>query len=67
VSWTGPNQGSDFITVVPADADDHAYQSYVYVDRGSPNQLTAPSTPAPTRSATSRVSRTPCSHADRCW
>jgi Ca-activated chloride channel homolog len=41
VSWTGPNQGSDFITVVPTGADDDAYQSYVYADRGSPNRLTA--------------------------
>jgi Ca-activated chloride channel homolog len=41
VSWSGPNQGSDFITVVPVGADDNAYQSFVYVDAGSPNQLIA--------------------------
>ncbi len=41
VSWTGPNEGGDFVTVVPVDADDTAYRSYVYADRTGPNQLIA--------------------------
>jgi Ca-activated chloride channel homolog len=41
VSWTGPNQVGDFITVVPIDADDDAYRSFVYVDVGSPDRLVA--------------------------
>jgi Ca-activated chloride channel homolog len=41
VAWTGPNQRGDYLTVVPEDADDHIYRSYVYADRGSPNGLTA--------------------------
>ncbi|MFT3685884.1 MAG: hypothetical protein QM783_13345 [Phycisphaerales bacterium] len=42
VSWTGPNNAGDYITVVPADAPDAQYASYVDVSKGSPTQLTAP-------------------------
>ncbi|MGL4610703.1 MAG: hypothetical protein ACRCYY_13650 [Trueperaceae bacterium] len=40
VEWTGPNGESDYITLVPAAADD-VYDDYEYTSSGSPIELTA--------------------------
>ena len=42
VTWTGPNNKDDYITVVPKDARDDEYGSYTNTDKGSPLTLTAP-------------------------
>lgn len=45
VSWEGPDNGGDYITVVPVGAPDDEYGDYAYTSRGSPAELTAPETP----------------------
>lgn len=42
VTWTGPNNDRDYITIVPADAPAGAYETYAYTREGSPLTLTAP-------------------------
>jgi hypothetical protein len=42
VSWTGPNNTGDYITVVPKGAPDDRYENYVDTAKGSPLTLTAP-------------------------
>ncbi len=42
VSWTGPAYRDDFITIVEAGAKEGSYTTYVYANKGSPIQLTAP-------------------------
>jgi Ca-activated chloride channel homolog len=42
VTWTGPNNKGDYITIVPTGAPDEHYGSYVDTDKGSPLTLTAP-------------------------
>ena len=45
VTWTGPNGPGDYLTIVPADADEAAYLDYAYTTEGSPLTLTAPEEP----------------------
>ncbi|MCP5053143.1 MAG: hypothetical protein GY940_38605, partial [bacterium] len=42
VDWTGPNNRSDYITIVPPDAKDNKYLSYAYTNKGSPAKIKAP-------------------------
>ncbi|MCP4221598.1 MAG: VWA domain-containing protein [bacterium] len=42
IEWTGPNNKSDFITIVPPDAEDRKHLSYGYTKHGSPAKITAP-------------------------
>jgi Ca-activated chloride channel family protein len=45
ISWSGPNYGGDWITIVAPDAAPSAYGSYVDAIHGSPATLTAPAQP----------------------
>ncbi len=45
ISWTGPNNDRDYITVVPADAAEGTYQQYHYTKDGNPMSFTAPIEP----------------------
>jgi Ca-activated chloride channel homolog len=45
VSWTGPNNRGDWLTIVPPGAVPASYASYVDAIRGSPKALTAPAAP----------------------
>ena len=47
VTWAGPDNELDFITIVPADAADKNYGTYAYTRQGNPAQLTAPEEPGP--------------------
>ncbi|MCP4372887.1 MAG: VWA domain-containing protein [Deltaproteobacteria bacterium] len=42
VKWIGPNNKSDYITIVPKGADEKAYFNYTYTANGSPLKLKAP-------------------------
>jgi len=42
VSWTGPDNPGDYLTIVPAGAAEGAYLDYAYTADGSPVTLTAP-------------------------
>ncbi len=42
VTWTGPNNSGDYVTIVPKDAPDEKYGSYTNTAKGSPLTLTAP-------------------------
>ncbi|MGH7133210.1 MAG: hypothetical protein ACREJO_14860, partial [Phycisphaerales bacterium] len=42
VTWTGPKNTGDYITIVPKDAPDAQYGNYTDVNKGSPLTLTAP-------------------------
>jgi Ca-activated chloride channel family protein len=42
VSWTGPNGPGDYVTIVPADADEGVYESYFYTSVGAEGVLVAP-------------------------
>lgn len=42
VVWTGPDNRSDFITIVKAGAEEGAYLDYAYTQNGSPAKITAP-------------------------
>lgn len=42
VSWTGPGNARDFITVVKAGTAERTYQDYVYTNKGSTLEFTAP-------------------------
>lgn len=42
VSWTGPNNEGDYITIVAAGADEGAYESYFYTATGPQGSLVAP-------------------------
>lgn len=44
VSWSGPNGPSDYITIVPASAEDGTYGDYRYTNSGSTVSLRAPDT-----------------------
>ena len=41
VNWTGPDNRSDYITIVPAGAEDKEYTDYAYTNRGTPVKLRA--------------------------
>jgi Ca-activated chloride channel family protein len=43
ISWQGPNNSRDWLTIVQPDAAAQAYGSYVDAPKGSPAKLTAPS------------------------
>ena len=45
VTWTGPGNELDFITLVPAGAPPKEYAGYAYTSKGSPLELTAPDRP----------------------
>ncbi|MEM7602695.1 MAG: hypothetical protein AAF357_14930, partial [Verrucomicrobiota bacterium] len=45
VKWTGPDNNRDFITIIEVDADDNRYGSYIYVENGQDQDLTAPKEP----------------------
>jgi Ca-activated chloride channel family protein len=42
ISWKGPNNEGDFITIVPKGAEDSIYALYVNTREGSPLKVTAP-------------------------
>jgi Ca-activated chloride channel family protein len=42
VTWTGPVNARDFITIVPVGAAQGTYKSYAYTERGSPSKIKAP-------------------------
>lgn len=42
VVWTGPDNPTDFITIVPAGSPERKYDAYVYTKKGSPLTLRAP-------------------------
>jgi hypothetical protein len=42
VSWQGPNNAQDFITIVKRNAKEGTWQNYTYTKRGSPLNLLAP-------------------------
>ena len=39
IEWTGPNNKSDFITIVPKGTEDGKYKNYTYTIKGSPLNL----------------------------
>ncbi|WP_175414842.1 hypothetical protein [Nibricoccus aquaticus] len=43
VTWTGPNNENDFLTIVPPDAANDAYDKYTLTAKGSPATLVTPS------------------------
>jgi Ca-activated chloride channel family protein len=45
VSWTGPGDARDFISLDPAGAPDRQYGHYVYASKGSPITLQVPGKP----------------------
>jgi hypothetical protein len=45
VSWTGPNNPRDFVTVVKAETREKTYDRYVYTDKGPTLEFTAPDEP----------------------
>lgn len=47
VSWVGPNNPNDYVTIVPQGVPDGRYQNYTPTAKGSPLALTALITPGP--------------------
>jgi Ca-activated chloride channel homolog len=47
VTWQGPNNQGDYLTIVPQGADEGAYLSYAYAEEGNPARITAPIDPGP--------------------
>lgn len=45
VAWTGPDNPTDYVTIVPVGAPDDAYESNAYTKQGSPLPLVAPIDP----------------------
>jgi len=45
ITWIGPNNKSDYITIVPKSANEKAYLNYTYTSSGSPLNLKAPDKP----------------------
>ncbi len=45
VEWKGPDNESDYITIVPANAAEGKYLSYIYTSSGNPVTLLAPEEP----------------------
>jgi hypothetical protein len=45
VSWTGPNNPRDFVTMVKAESREKTYDRYVYTDKGPTLEFTAPDEP----------------------
>ena len=42
ITWTGPNNPGDYLTIVAKSAPDNQHGNYVYTNRGSPVSVTAP-------------------------
>ncbi len=42
VKWDGPDNKGDFVTIVPATAPEGKYASYIYVQNGQDQDITAP-------------------------
>ncbi|HEX7001695.1 MAG TPA: VWA domain-containing protein [Trueperaceae bacterium] len=45
VTWTGPDNTGDYVTVVPVGASEGVYQDYEYTSNGSPASIRAPEEP----------------------
>jgi len=45
VTWSGPNNARDFITIVKAGTADKQYAAYAYTSKGTPLELRAPDEP----------------------
>jgi hypothetical protein len=45
VNWTGPNNPRDFVTMVKAGSREKTYERYVYTDKGTTLEFTAPDEP----------------------
>jgi|GEM_PF-1432921 len=45
ITWIGPNNSSDYITIVPKGTDEKTYFNYTYTSQGSPLKLKAPDKP----------------------
>jgi len=45
VTWTGPNNPRDYVTLVKADAAEKTFDHYAYTDQGPTLELTAPDEP----------------------
>jgi Ca-activated chloride channel family protein len=45
VTWTGPNNAGDYLTIVPKGLPDGQYGNYTDTSKGSPMTVTAPITP----------------------
>ena len=45
VTWTGPNNKSDYITIVPKGTDEKTFFNYTYTSSGNPLKLKAPDKP----------------------
>jgi len=45
VTWTGPDNQNDYITIVPAGEEEGKYGNYTYTSKGSPLKLRAPDQP----------------------
>ncbi len=43
ITWSGPNNDHDYLTIVPQGTADGTYLAYAYTSSGSPVQVTAPS------------------------
>ena len=41
VSWTGPNNHGDYVTIVPKESPDGRYENYTETSKGSPMKVTA--------------------------
>lgn len=47
VTWTGPNNQGDYITVVPADTPEGSWKAYTYTSVGSPLRVRVPDAAGP--------------------
>ncbi|MCB1120647.1 MAG: hypothetical protein KJT03_03795, partial [Verrucomicrobiae bacterium] len=45
ITWTGPDNNGDYLTIVPAQSPEGSYQSYAYTSYGPVLQVKVPSTP----------------------
>lgn len=45
VTWTGPNNAGDYLTIVPKGTPEGTSQRYAFTTRGSPAAVAAPATP----------------------
>ncbi|MEM9556128.1 MAG: hypothetical protein AAGC60_17860 [Acidobacteriota bacterium] len=45
ISWTGPDNQGDFVSIDEADAEPNAYGDYAYTRKGDPLTIKAPTTP----------------------
>jgi hypothetical protein len=45
VSWTGPNNPTDYLTIVAEGAAEKTWKTYVYTSKGNPVEMAAPDVP----------------------